>query len=196
MSIASRGVDAAEHVIITVSGGTLAGSAEVAAVPVSSRTTAMNSLKGQLLVATTQLLDPNFGRTVVLILEHNDEGAVGVILNRPTQARVTDLAGQGFDESTDWDKPIHLGGPVPGTVLVLHAVEELSDVEILPGVYSTAEASKIQQLISRQAEPSLILANYAGWRRAARGRDRGRFLDHLSGHPTPRLLGRRRRALG
>ena len=124
----------------------------------------MNSLKGQLLVATTQLLDPNFARTVVLILEHNDEGAVGVILNRPTQARVTDLAGQGFEESTDWEKPIHLGGPVAGTVLVLHEVEELSDVEILPGVYSTAEASKIQQLIRSQAEPSLILANYAGWR--------------------------------
>src|SRR5690348_14924829 len=83
------------------SGGTLAGSAEVAAIPVPSRMPVMNSLKGQLLVATTQLLDPNFARTVVLILEHNDEGAVGVILNRPTQARVTDLAGQGFEESTD-----------------------------------------------------------------------------------------------
>jgi putative transcriptional regulator len=43
-----------------------------------------SSLRGTLLVATPMLGDPNFERTVVLLLEHNDEGAVGVVLNRPT----------------------------------------------------------------------------------------------------------------
>ena len=46
--------------------------------------------KGRLLVASPQLLDPNFHRTVVLVLEHSQEGALGVILNRPTVMTVTD----------------------------------------------------------------------------------------------------------
>ena len=44
----------------------------------------MASLRGQLLLAGPGLIDPNFFRSVVLVLEHNDEGALGVILNRPT----------------------------------------------------------------------------------------------------------------
>ena len=48
----------------------------------------MTSHKGKLLVATPTLVDPNFHRTVVLLLEHNDEGAAGVVLNRPTDAEL------------------------------------------------------------------------------------------------------------
>ena len=42
----------------------------------------MDSLRGQLLVAAPSLQDPNFFRTVVLIVEHTDEGAMGIVLNR------------------------------------------------------------------------------------------------------------------
>ena len=45
---------------------------------------------GRLLVAAPNLIDPNFRRTVVLMLEHSDEGALGVVLNRPTALTVTD----------------------------------------------------------------------------------------------------------
>ena len=47
-------------------------------------------MKGKLLVATPDLEDPNFFRTVVLVLDHTDEGAVGVVLNRPSGAVVSD----------------------------------------------------------------------------------------------------------
>jgi putative AlgH/UPF0301 family transcriptional regulator len=46
------------------------------------RPSTMNSLKGHLLIATPDLLDPNFARTVMLILEHNENGAMGLVLNR------------------------------------------------------------------------------------------------------------------
>ena len=46
------------------------------------------SLKNHFLVASTDLLDPNFAKTVVLIIDHSDEGAFGVIINRPTTVKL------------------------------------------------------------------------------------------------------------
>jgi len=123
----------------------------------------MNSLKGQLLIATPQLLAPIFTRSVILMLEHNEDGAMGVILNQPINTTITDLAGKIFEEGFEWDKPLSLGGPVPGPLMVLHTVEELSDQEVLPGIFHTLEASRVQEVIRRRPEPSLVIANYSGW---------------------------------
>jgi putative transcriptional regulator len=123
----------------------------------------MNTLKGHLLIASPSLLSPFFARTVILMLEHNAEGALGVILNRPTEATVSDIAEKVLDEPIEWDKPIALGGPVPGPLMVVHTLEDLSDQEGIPGVYSTIEADKVRQLIRRKVEPSLVIANYSGW---------------------------------
>ena len=123
----------------------------------------MNSLKGHLLIATPELLAPFFTRTVILMFEHTEEGAAGVVLNRPTEATVTDLSEQVFEERFEWAKPIYLGGPVSGPLMVLHTDEELSDRQIIAGVYGTIDANQVQQVIRRRAEPSLIVANYAGW---------------------------------
>jgi len=123
----------------------------------------MNSLKGQLLIATPQLLAPVFTQSVILMLEHSEEGAMGVIVNQPINTTITDLSGKIFDEDFEWDKPLNLGGPVPGPLMVLHEIEELADQEILPGLFHTLEATKVQELITRRPEPSLIIANYSGW---------------------------------
>jgi putative transcriptional regulator len=123
----------------------------------------MNSLKGHLLIASPSLLAPFFTRSVILMLEHNDEGALGVVLNRPTEATVTDISEQVLQEHVEWGKPINIGGPVQGPLMVIHTDADLADQEVLPGVYSSIDATKIQQLVRRQADPCLILANYAGW---------------------------------
>lgn len=123
----------------------------------------MKSLKGHLLVATTELLDPNFARAVVLMFEHTELGAAGVVINRPIEASITDIADQVFEQPMDWDKPIYLGGPVPGPLMVIHADRTMADQEILPGVYSTIEAEKVREILRQKAEPTLIVANYAGW---------------------------------
>lgn len=123
----------------------------------------MKSLKGKLLIATPNLHDPNFARTVLLMFEHTEEGAAGVILNRPTEATITDLSEQVFQEPFEWDKPISLGGPVPGPLVVFHEIEDLADQEVIDGVYQTIDAAKIQQLLRQRPEPSLIVANCAGW---------------------------------
>lgn len=122
------------------------------------------SLKGSLLIASPQLQSPIFARAVVLVLEHTEEqGAKGVILNLPTGATMTDLAGKLFDEDFAWDKPLHLGGPVAGPLLVLHTRPKMADLEIGPGVYVALDAAKSQHLITQEVEPSLVVANFSGW---------------------------------
>lgn len=123
----------------------------------------MTSLKGHLLVATPELIAPIFTKSVILMLDHSEEGAAGVILNKPTEATVAAVSEQVFEEPNGWDKAISLGGPVPGPLLVLHPVEDLADQEVLPGVYSTVDAAKVRELMRRRPEPSLTVANYAGW---------------------------------
>jgi putative transcriptional regulator len=125
--------------------------------------TTMKSLKGHLLVATPRLVDPNYHRTVLLMFQHTETNAAGVVLNRPTGATVSDISEQVLPEPCDWEKPINLGGPVEGPLLILHQIEELSDHVMIPGVYGTFDSSKIREILQLRAEPSLIVANYAGW---------------------------------
>ena len=71
----------------------------------------MMTLDGQLLVATPRLLDPNFSRTVILVLNHDDDGALGVVINRPSHLAVAEVL-------PDWSDVVALppmvfgGGPV------------------------------------------------------------------------------------
>jgi len=123
----------------------------------------MRSLKGQLLIASPTLLASFFTRTVILMLDHSEEGAAGVVLNRPTEVTVTDIAETVFSEPFEWEKPLNLGGPVSGPLMVLHEVEELADQQVFPGVFNGVETSKIKRAVTQRLEPCLILANYAGW---------------------------------
>ena len=79
----------------------------------------MESLQGQLLVASPGLLDPNFRRAVVLITEHSDEGAAGLVLNRPSPAPVAEIVPQ-LEPLVENGEQVWVGGPVqPNGVLVL-----------------------------------------------------------------------------
>jgi putative transcriptional regulator len=123
----------------------------------------MPTLKGHLLIATPQLQSPIFARSVILLLEQNEEGAMGIILNQPIEATITDLAGKIFADDFEWNKAISLGGPVSGSLILLHTEPALADEEVLPGVYMTSEPSKVQELVVERPEPSLVVANYSGW---------------------------------
>jgi putative transcriptional regulator len=77
------------------------------------------STKGRLLIATPPLADPNFDRSVVLMLEHNEEGAFGIVLNRPTHTPVAAVLPD-WAELAMWPTFVFTGGPVqPDAVIAL-----------------------------------------------------------------------------
>jgi putative transcriptional regulator len=86
----------------------------------------MDSLRGKLLVASPSLLDPNFRRTVVLIAEHGDEGAMGVVLNRESELEVDDAA-PSLAELVEPGSRVLEGGPVqPAAVVVMAEFDDAS----------------------------------------------------------------------
>ena len=119
------------------------------------------SLRGSLLIAAPQLLDPNFRRTVVLVADHGDEGAMGVILNRPSGMTVADAAPD-LEPLIGPDAPIFAGGPVqPTSGVVLAEVVEadepvFGDVVLVPGLGELAD-------VVDGAGSIRVFAGYAGW---------------------------------
>ena len=123
----------------------------------------MFSLNGHLLIASPRMLESFFTRTVVLLLAHSDEGAAGLVINRPTDATVSDLSRSIFKGSFTWNKSISLGGPVSGPLVVLHQESSFADHEVVAGVYSTVEDDKVRRALRNRADPSVIAINYSGW---------------------------------
>ena len=79
------------------------------------------SYAGNLLIAVPDLPDTNFFRTVVFMIEHSEDGAIGVILNRPANVKLVDLWDELNSEITvQRNAPVFVGGPVNGPVLALH----------------------------------------------------------------------------
>jgi putative transcriptional regulator len=80
----------------------------------------VDSTRGQLLIAGPTLQDPNFQRTVVLIVEHSPEGALGLVLNRPSQTSVGEAVEE-LSELVDLSEPLFIGGPVQQSALIVLA---------------------------------------------------------------------------
>ncbi|MGH7213630.1 MAG: YqgE/AlgH family protein [Tepidisphaeraceae bacterium] len=123
----------------------------------------MTSRKGQFLVAGPRLRDPNFVRTVVLIIQHNEKGAFGLIVNRPLDVTVSDACAESVDAAQGVEQALHQGGPCEGPLMVLHSDTGGPGDEVVPGVHFTAQRDDIEQLMRADAEPVRYVANYAGW---------------------------------
>lgn len=80
----------------------------------------MESTRGQLLIAGPTLTDPNFFRTVVLIIEHSEEGALGLVLNRPSETTVGEIDTE-LETLIAAEEPIWVGGPVAPSALIVLA---------------------------------------------------------------------------
>ena len=123
------------------------------------------NLQGHLLIATPDLLDPNFKQTVVLIVQSNNDGAFGVTLNRVSDKRVGDLwesvfPGETLENPTAW---IHLGGPVFGPLMMLHTRKELSDQEIFQGLYFTTKKEYVEEIVTQDIRPYKLFLGHSGW---------------------------------
>ncbi|MFJ9377869.1 MULTISPECIES: YqgE/AlgH family protein [unclassified Streptomyces] len=132
--------------------------------------TEVSSLTGRLLVATPALADPNFDRAVVLLLDHDEEGSLGVVLNRPTPVDVGDIL-EGWADLAGEPGVVFQGGPVQ--------LDSALGVAVIPGG-ATGESTPLGWrrvhgaigLVDLEAPPELlasalgslrIFAGYAGW---------------------------------
>ena len=123
----------------------------------------MDTLQGQLLIASPSLLDSNFRRTVVLVTEHTDDGAAGLVLNRPSPASVLELVPE-LEPLVEDDEQVWLGGPVqPNAVLVLGEFVDPDDAAVplfgSLGFPSLEEPEDVVPATTRRR----VFAGYAGW---------------------------------
>ena len=124
----------------------------------------MESLAGQFLIASPAILDPNFHRTVVLITAHTEEGAVGLIVNRRSEATVREAVPQ-LDELAEPDARIFVGGPVNAEgVAVLAEFEDPDDAGVVVlgdvGFVALDEALETEP---PRVERARVFAGVASW---------------------------------
>lgn len=123
----------------------------------------MTSLQAHLLIASPDLADP-FGGSVVLLVRHSSEGALGLILNRRTTSTLQETWVKVSEVPCHRDQLIFLGGPCEGPLVALHTDEFLLEIEVLPGIYFSAGKEKLERLASQtNGKPAKFFAGYAGW---------------------------------
>ena len=128
----------------------------------------MQSLKGQLLLDGGKLAGSEFHHTVVLICEHDPEGALGLVLNRISEQTLAECLAEPLPEALQ-ESPLYLGGPVrPQTLSCLiqePAAGELTTAHVLPGLRLTHQLDAILEPSGNCGPFSQIkfFAGYAGW---------------------------------
>lgn len=133
-----------------------------------------------LLIAMPSMLDSNFAKTVILLAEHNGEGAVGFVLNRPSTVPLKTMI-QAIDREISPSIPAWYGGPVDtGTAVILHSRKPIDgDTEIGNGIYLSTSGRILDsliddsertlkersqgQLVHDVLNPYRFLVGYAGW---------------------------------
>ncbi len=123
----------------------------------------MPSISGKLLVASRQLRDSNFSRSVVLMMEHSAEGALGLVLNHPSSQTIQQLWESLDEPECDNDDPLFLGGPVSGPLIALHTSQEMGEKTILPGLYMSVQKECIEQLVQTPEIPTRLYTGHSGW---------------------------------
>jgi putative transcriptional regulator len=123
----------------------------------------MESARGQLLIAGPVLLDSNFRRTVVLVIEHSPDGALGLVLNRPSESTVAEAVPE-LESIVDGESPVFIGGPVqPTSVIVLARFEDPAQAALL----SFDDVGVLQAESSLDDPPDLLVvrcfAGHSGW---------------------------------
>ena len=152
-----------------------------------------DSYAGKLLVASPSVVDPLFGRSVCLVMHHDEDGAIGVLLNRPLQSGPAALlkmlgvkpapgaspAG-GSSRFTMASPPassagmtsggesarraVHFGGPHSGPVVALHGQRDLAEAETGAGVYVAAQKEHLEELVKPGLTgPMRLIVGHAAW---------------------------------
>jgi putative transcriptional regulator len=125
------------------------------------------SLAPALLLSMPQLHDPNFAQTVVLLCQHNQEGAFGLVMNRPVTTTARVVAHGAIEDSAEHELEVWIGGPVePERSWILLPDDHVDGeaVRVCDGVFLSTSATVLRRIIDRQADDrTRLIAGYAGW---------------------------------
>ena len=130
----------------------------------------MDSLRNHFLIAMPNLADPNFNESVTYVCQHDEHGAVGIVINRPGHFTFADIfhrLGIDFDKATNADDVVLSGGPVePERGFVLHdaQTEFESTINVGSGISLTASRDILEAIAGGIGPSQALLAlGYAGW---------------------------------
>jgi putative transcriptional regulator len=121
-------------------------------------------LQGQLLVASPTMADPNFARTVIAVANHDEDGALGIVLNRPSDTEVVEAVPE-LEGVMDGSEVVFVGGPVqPASIVVLAEFEDPAEAAFLVvgGIGLVSDRTGLERLETVTARRR-IFAGYAGW---------------------------------
>ena len=128
------------------------------------------NLTNQFLIAMPSMADPFFARSVTYLCQHNEEGALGIIINRPLQLTLKDVIEQmeiEFHNDALGDMPVYFGGPVqPERGFVLHEAggEWKSTLKMSDGLWLTTSRDILEAISQGEGPHKVLLAlGYAGW---------------------------------
>lgn len=127
----------------------------------------VKNLASGFLLAMPQLGDPNFYRSVILMIEHGETGSMGLVVNRGASLTLGELArGQSMEIATDRvSQPVFVGGPVePQRGFVLHDDDTVAEKHpVLPGLYLSVTLDALGPLLQRAHPRVRFCLGYAGW---------------------------------
>jgi putative transcriptional regulator len=122
----------------------------------------VETFRGKLLVSSPALVDPNFRKTVVLIAHHDEDGAMGLVLSRPSTVAAVDAV-PALEGIPGADDPVYVGGPVqPEAFMVLAEFDDIADAAapILNGLGFMPADAEPEELAIRRLR---LFAGYSGW---------------------------------
>jgi putative transcriptional regulator len=122
------------------------------------------SLEGHLLVASPHLRGDNFCQTVIMLLQHDENGAFGVVLNRPSNETVSGLMSKLGVADCQAGGRILVGGPVSGALIALHSNPKCSEHSLPGGIHLASQKGLIFELASETPEFVRFFVGHAAWR--------------------------------
>jgi putative transcriptional regulator len=133
---------------------------------VQEHATAQDLATGKILVARRHMLDPNFAHTVILLVQHDEKGTVGLIVNRPTKIPLSRLTKE-FEGVKGRSEPLYLGGPMErsGVMALVRSRTQPEDAKaVFADVYMISVKETLEKAIAASTSNRLHLyLGYAGW---------------------------------
>jgi len=133
---------------------------------VQGQATAQDLAIGKILVARRHMADPSFAQTVILLVQHDEKGTVGLIVNRPTKIPLSRLTKE-FEGVKDRSDPLYLGGPMErsGVMALVRSRAKPEDAKaVFADVYMISVKETLEKAIAAATSSRLHLyLGYAGW---------------------------------